>query len=1108
MSSESKERPRHEILVAEDSATQAQQLAGLLEAHGYAVRIAQDGQAALAAIRSRKPTLVVSDVVMPKMDGYGLCRAIKDDPATHDVPVVLVTTLVDPGDLIRGLECGADNFIRKPYEARYLLARIDYLLMNLDLRKNQKMKVGIEINLGGERHFISAERQQILDLLISTFEQAVNLNQELATRERSLEHSNQVLHGLFRVTEGLNRALDEKGVGDAVLERAMEIPGVQAGWITLLQGKSDFRLLAARNLPPALAAPGALDGMCRCRRRLLSGELDSVTNMLDCERLENAREDTWGFKAHASVPIWMGDEVLGVLNLVGSDQGLFDEEDKESLYTVGNQLGVALGRARVHEGLERLVAERTASLAAEVEQRKLAQAEQARLVAILDATPDFVATATPEGRTLYLNSSARHLIGLGEGEDPSAVEISRTHPEWAGRKVLEEGIPQAIRRGSWSGETAYLRPDGTEIPVLEVILAHKRGDGTVDYLSTIARDISAIKAQEARILRLNRVYAVLSGINTTIVRVLDRQELFDESCRIAVELGGYLFAWIGLVDAEGERVRVVATAGRDDGYLEQIDLTTRPGAPDGCELTIDAITGGRPVVCDDIEVDGRMKRWSAQALHRGFRSAALFPLTVEGRGVGVFVLYSPEKGAFDEEEMRLLVEMAGDMSFAIDHIEKVARLDYLAYYDTVTGLPNRNLFRDRVGQRIAAARNRERPFSLILLDMERFSHVNDTLGREAGDDVLRHVARRLESVLGNSAACSRVGADCFGIALQHDDRVDGAARAVEAIVADFSHKPFELRGRELRMAARAGIATFPGDGEDPEALYRNAEAALRKAKDLGERYLFYTPEINARVAENLLMENKLRTAVERQQFSLQYQPKVNLASGRMGGVEALLRWNDPDAGPVSPALFVPFLESSGMILEAGRWVLERALEEADRWRGDDGRPLTVAVNVSAIQLRRDDFVPMVEEALARHKDARLELEITESVVMRDVQAVIAKLKALRGMGVDVAIDDFGTGYSSLSYIARLPVTSLKIDRAFIHSMASSPDDLSIVSSIISLAHSLKTRVVAEGVETEEQANFLRLLRCDEIQGYLVSRPVAPETIAQFVRGEASFDWKP
>jgi DNA-binding response OmpR family regulator len=461
MSPEMNAKPRHEILIAEDSATQAELLAALLEAHGYLVRVASDGVAALAAIRSRKPVLVVSDVVMPKMDGYGLCRAIKDDPATNDIPVILVTTLVDPGDLIRGLECGADNFIRKPFEASYLIARIEYLVMNLDLRKNQKMKVGIEINLGGQRHFISAERQQILDLLISTFEQAVHLNRELAEREGALEHSNQVLHGLYRVTEGLNRILDKREVAETVLERAMELPGVRAGWITLREGETGFRLVAARNLPPALAQPGALDGMCRCRRKLLAGEFDSVTSILDCERLESARGDTWGLKAHVCVPIWVGDEVLGVMNLVGNVDGLFDDEDKENLYTVGNQLGVALDRAQVHEGLERLVAERTATLVAEVEQRKLAQAEQARLVAILDATPDFVATCTPEGRPLYMNGSGRRMLGLGDGQDLSAVEIAKTHPGWAAKRVLEEGFPQAVREGSWSGESALLSADGS-----------------------------------------------------------------------------------------------------------------------------------------------------------------------------------------------------------------------------------------------------------------------------------------------------------------------------------------------------------------------------------------------------------------------------------------------------------------------------------------------------------------------------------------------------------------------------------------------------------------------------------------------------------------------
>ena len=347
-----------EILIAEDSATQREQLQQLLAEHGYKVAATANGKEALASARRHRPALIISDVLMPELDGYGLCKAIKCDERLKDIPVMLVTSLSDSQDVIRGLECGADNFIRKPYERRYLLTRIEQLLMNLELRKNQKMQMGVEIELGGRKHFITSERQQILDLLISTYEQAVHINTELKLRERELRHSNTSLAAMFRISEGLNKATTQRTVCENALERALDLPGVRAGWISVLEEGGNFVMLASRNVPPALMQPGALDGPCSCRRKLLAGELDSTTSILECERLQQARGDTQGLRFHASVPIWVGDQALGVMNLVGSERGLFSEEDARNLYAVGNQLGIALARARLSERL----AERTAQL--------------------------------------------------------------------------------------------------------------------------------------------------------------------------------------------------------------------------------------------------------------------------------------------------------------------------------------------------------------------------------------------------------------------------------------------------------------------------------------------------------------------------------------------------------------------------------------------------------------------------------------------------------------------------------------------------------------------------------------------------------------------------
>ncbi|OGA54172.1 MAG: hypothetical protein A3G25_17510, partial [Betaproteobacteria bacterium RIFCSPLOWO2_12_FULL_63_13] len=1038
--------------------------------------------------------MVISDIVMPELDGYGLCKAIKADQKLKDIPVMLVTTLADPNDVIRGLACGADNFLRKPYEERYLLSRIDYLLMNLELRKNQKMQMGMEIRLGGQTHFINSDRQQILDLLISTYEQAVEINSELRQREQELAHSNEVLNALYRIAEGLNQAGSEREVAEAVLERALELPGIQAGWISLREGESGFRLAAARKLPPALEAPGAMEGDCICRRRLVSGELDSVTNILECERLEEAAGNTRGLRYHASVPLWLGDRTLGVMNLVGPQKGLFNDDELRVLYSVGNQVAVALERAYLREHLERLVQQRPAALEAEIIERKRIEKEQARLTAILEATPDFVATCDRDDHVLYVNPAGLRMIGCEPGQELSALGVGAGHPDWALKLVRDTGIPHAIERGTWSGESAFQRPGAGEIPLSQVIIAHKGENGSVEYLSTIARDITLQKEHEGRITRLNRVYAVLSGINMTIVRTRDRQELFDEACRIAVEQGKFRFAWIGTFDAGTQQVTPVARAGVDEGYIDDILLTALEDVPDSCALVTRALRERTVVVCNDIDTDPQMARWREPASRRGYRSVVVFPLQVADEVLGVLLLYASEKGFFDTDEMRLLTELAGDISFALDHLEKEERLNYLAYYDVLTGLPNRTLLRDRLEQRTDAAHHDRKVFALILLDLERFRIINETLGQHAGDELLRQVSRRLQDGLDETDILARPGGNLFAIVTRRADDGVALAQLLEQTLFHLHERPFEVEGNELRVVAKAGVAVYPGDGEDADILHRNAEAALDKAKRSGDRYLFYAPEFNAQVAEKLTLENKLRRAVERGELVLHYQPKIELKKRRISGLEALMRWNDPDTGLVPPYKFIPILEETGLILEAGRWALDQAIAESARWKDSGRRVPRIAVNVSPIQLRQKDFVATVERALSSAAEGILELEITESLIMQDIEANIGKLRAVRDMGVEIAVDDFGTGYSSLSYIARLPISSLKIDRAFIIHMTSNPDDLSIVSTIISLGHSLSLKVVAEGVETEEQANLLRLLKCDEFQGYLFSPAVPAERI--------------
>ena len=425
------------------------------------------------------------------------------------------------------------------------------------------------------------------------------------------------------------------------------------------------------------------------------------------------------------------------------------------------------------------------------------------------------------------------------------------------------------------------------------------------------------------------------------------------------------------------------------------------------------------------------------------------------------------------------------------------KMTHLAHHDFLTDLPNRVLLNDRITQAIALAKRRGTQLAVLFLDLDNFKHINDSLGHETGDKLLQSVALRLSACVRGSDTVSRLGGDEFVVLVTEDKYAEDAALTADKILAALA-APHAIDKHELHVTTSIGISVYPTDGEDTETLIKNADTAMYHAKEKGrDNYQFFRHEMNVRAVERHVIESHLRHALERQEFVLHYQPKVNLATGAITGAEALLRWMHPEWGMVLPERFVPIAEDCGLIVPIGRWVLREACAQARRWEDAGLKPASIAVNISALEFRRGDFVEGVRAILRETGLAPrcLQLEITESVLMHNAESSTAILRQLKDMGVQLAVDDFGTGYSSLSYLHLFPIDVLKIDGSFVHDIDSINGNGSIVSAVIAMGTSLKQRVIAEGVEKQGQLAFLKAQHCEEGQGYFFSRPLVAEEFA-------------
>ncbi|WP_168204866.1 EAL domain-containing protein [Noviherbaspirillum sp. UKPF54] len=721
-------------------------------------------------------------------------------------------------------------------------------------------------------------------------------------------------------------------------------------------------------------------------------------------------------------------------------------------------------------------------------------ASERRLRTLIESAPDAIFLQS-QGRFTYVNSAAMRLFGAQDkAQLVGKSVVDRVHPEY---RHAGEDMPLELNgapAGAHSREARYLRFDNSAVDVEFSAVPFRLDDE--DGALVFARDISERKRAEQTQEKLNRALRLLSECNMTLVHAQREQSLLDEICRLVVARGGYRMAWVGYAEDDPDKtVRPMSRFGFDDGYIDSVHISWAENE-NGNGVTGKAIRSGKTQINQNFLGNPAMAQWREAALQRGYQASIALPLIAEQRTFGTLAIYSADPDSFAEDEVRLLEELATDLAFGISmlrmRVQRAAaeeKLAFLSHHDPLTHLPNRVLLRDRFDRAVVGATRARAGVAMLFLDLDNFKRVNDSLGHDVGDQLLLRMVDRLRTCIGDNDTISRHGGDEFVILLA--DVTDPAAvgRTAQTIL-EVAAEPFEIGEHVITTSFSIGISLYPSDGGDFDTLLKHADVALYHSKDSGrDTYHFFANTMNVDALARMQLHSNLRKAVKNGEFLLHYQPQIDIASGRIAGAEALVRWQRPDEGLVAPGRFIPLAEETGLIVQIGEWVLNEACRQAKAWM-DGGMPsLVMAVNLSAQQFKRGDIVSTVARALEQSglPAGFLELELTESILLQDTGEVMETLHSLKKLGVHLSIDDFGTGYSSLSYLKRLAVDKLKIDQSFVRDLAEDADDAAIVKAVIQLGHALQLSVIAEGVETEDQLAFLQKYGCDQAQGYLIAR---------------------
>ncbi len=728
-----------------------------------------------------------------------------------------------------------------------------------------------------------------------------------------------------------------------------------------------------------------------------------------------------------------------------------------------------------------------------VRQRETLAAERVSLQTLIDLVPDNLWLKDAQSRFVIANDATAHRMGyaspanLIDKTDLELCPLETAQRYFADeRRIVETGEPLIDH------EEYLIAPDGRKVWVSSTKVPLFTEDGVAGLVG-VSRDITARKLAEtlrdgqAHILEMIATNAPLPGILECLTRLIESQLVGVRSSVL-------------LLDEDGVHLRHGAAPNLPEAYVKAIDGAEIGPTVGSCGA---AAYTREPVVVPDVTIDPRWAPYLDLATANGIRSCWSAPiLSHQEQVLGTFALYSEHVRQPSPAESRLIDVATKIAGIAIERKLAEERIQFMATHDALTKLPNRALLKDRLTQALLLAERHDRWATVVFIDLDNFKYVNDSLGHNAGDDLLRAMAQRMLDCVRATDTVVRLGGDEFVIVLGDQEKsietITDTLRRLQSAIAS----PVELCGHGLRLTGSIGVAIYPNDARDAEALLANADAAMYRAKENGrDNFQFYRPEINLRLQEKFSMQEALRLALTGRQFVLHYQPQLDLHTGAILGVEALIRWRHPTHGLLPPARFIPLAEETGLITGIGAWVITEACRQAEAWREQGMPPIRMSVNVSARQFRERGLTGVVAAALSDSglDPRQLELELTESMIMQDVDQALGTMEELEELGVQLSIDDFGTGYSSLAALKTFPVGRLKIDMSFIKGLPDDEDDRTVAAAVISLGQKLKLKVIAEGVETAEQVDFLRRNCCDEMQGYHLSKPIPPDELAAFLR---------